>query len=252
LKDWQAGKILKLEKNWKTELQKYADEAFGLGLFMVSASFFDALVQYPGLPFRHLIASAILRRFLVGLAMGLTALYIFTSKFGKQSGAYINPAVTLVRYRLGDINLIDAIGYTIFQLIGGSLGVYLVALIFPAWMEHPEVNYVITIPGKAGTLVAFLLEFLISFLLIAVVLFMGIKKKWDQYTPYVVSFIITLFITFEAPYSGMSMNPARTFASAIVAGQWKSFWLYCLAPVTGMLTGEFCYRKIKKHFMLPR
>jgi aquaporin Z len=240
-----------MKKNWTKELKKYFDEARGLGLFMISAAFFDALFQYPGSPLRHLIASAFLRRFLVGLAMGLTALYIFTSKFGRQSGAYINPAVTLVRYRLGDIKLVDAIGYTIFQLIGGSLGVYLVVLIFPLWMKHPDVNYIIIVPGKAGITVAFILEFLISFLLIAVVLFMGIKKKWDQYTPYVVSAMITLFITFEAPYSGMSMNPARTFASAIVAGEWKSFWLYCIAPVMGMLKGEYFYSELKKYF-IPR
>jgi aquaporin Z len=239
-----------MEKNWKIEFKKYIDEARGLGLFMVSASFFDAVLQYPGLPFRHLIASALLRRFLVGLAMGLTALYIFTSKFGKQSGAYINPAVTLIRYRLGDIDFTDAIGYTTFQLVGGSLGgVYLVALLFPVWMAYPDVNYVVTVPGKSGLWIAFILEFFISFLLIAAVLFMGIRKNWDRYTPYVVSALITTFITFAAPYSGMSMNPARTFASAIVAGEWKSFWLYCTAPMLGMLAGELLYVKNRKYFI---
>jgi len=230
-------------------LKKYVDEARGLGLFMVSASFFDAVLQYPGLPFQHIITSALLRRFLVGLAMGLTALYIFTSKFGKQSGAYINPAVTLIRYRLGDINFADAIGYTIFQLVGGSLGVYFVALLFPVWMAYPDVNYVVTVPGNCGIWVAFILEFLISFLLIGVVLFMGIRKNRNRYTPYAVSALITAFITFEAPYSGMSMNPARTFASAIVAGEWKAFWLYCTAPMLGMLTGEFLYVKTRKYFI---
>ena len=239
-----------MKKTGKAELQKYVDEARGLGLFMISAGFFDALIQYPGLPFRHMIASALLRRFLVGVAMGLTALYIFTSKFGKQSGAYINPGVTLVRYRLGDIGFNDAIGYTVFQLIGGSVGVYLVAVLFPAWMAHPDINYVVTIPGKSGIWVAFVLEFFISFLLISVVLFMGIRESWDKYTSYAVSALITTFITFEAPYSGMSMNPARTFASAIVAGQWKSFWLYCTAPVLGMIVGELLYVKTKKYFII--
>jgi len=239
-----------VEKNWKIELRKYIDEGLGLGLFMISASFFDAVVEYPGLPFRHIISSALLRRFLVGLAMGLTALYIFTSRFGIQSGAYINPAVTIVRYRLGDINKTDSLFYTIFQLLGGSLGVYIVILIFPSWMKNPEVNYIVTVPGKAGTTIAFMMEFFISFILIAVVLFMGLKKRWDKYTPYAVSFLITLFITFEAPFSGMSMNPARTFASAAVAGEWKSFWLYCTAPVLGMLAGEYLYRGTKKYFLV--
>jgi aquaporin Z len=234
------------------EYRKYVDEAIGLGLFMVSACFFDALIEYHGLPFRQSLHSALLQRFLVGLAMGLTALYIFTSRFGKQSGAYINPAVTLVRYRLGDIHLNDAIFYVLFQLAGGSLGVYLVYLIFPVWMRSPEINYVITVPGKWGTSIAFIMEFLISFLLIAVVLFMGLKKKWDRYTAYVVSSLITVFITFEAPYSGMSMNPARTFSSAVVANEWKSFWLYCTAPVLGMLAGEVFFRKTKKYLVNMR
>ncbi len=239
-----------MENNRKTELRKYIDEGLGLGLFMVSASFFDAVIEYPGLPVRHIISSELLRRFLVGLAMGLTALYIFTSSFGIRSGAYINPAVTVVRYRLGDINKTDSIFYIVFQLLGGSLGVYIVALIFPSWMKNPEINYIITIPGKAGIAIAFVMEYLISFILIAVVLFMGIKKRWAKYTPYVVSCLITLFITFEAPFSGMSTNPARTFASAIVAGEWQSFWLYCTAPVLGMLAGEYLYRKTKQYFLV--
>jgi aquaporin Z len=114
-------------------------------------------------------------------------------------------------------------------------------------MKHPEVNYIITVPGKEGVWTAFLMEFLISFLLITVVLYLGIRKEWDKFTPYVVSSLIITFITFEAPYSGMSMNPARTFASAIVAGQWPSFWVYCTAPVLGMLAGEFLYRKTRKY-----
>lgn len=232
---------------WTTEYAKYVDEAIGLGLFMVSACFFDILVEYPGLPFRHAVTSALLRRFLVGLAMGLTGLYIFTSRFGKQSGAYINPAVTLVRYRLGDISRRDALFYVLFQLVGGSLGVYLIYLVFPDWMRSAEINYVVTIPGKTGVMIAFLAEFFMSFFLIAVVLFMGLKKRWDRYTPYVVSSLITLFITVEAPLSGMSMNPARTFASAIVAGEWQSVWLYFVAPVAGMLVGESVYSRTKKY-----
>lgn len=222
-------------------LRKYLDEALGLGLFMFSAGFFDALVEYPGLPIRHAIASALLRRFLVGLAMGLTALYIFTSRFGKQSGAYINPAVTIIRYQLGDINKTDGFFYIVFQFLGGSLGMWLVYLLFPAWMQHPAINYIVTMPGKAGPAVAFMLEFLVSFLLIATVLLLESKKEVSKLTPYIVAVLITLFITFEAPYSGMSMNPARTFASAIVAGQWNAFWLYCLAPLLGMWAGKWVY-----------
>lgn len=217
--------------------RKYIDEAIGLAIFMFSAGFFDAVFEYPGLPFRHQLDSALLRRFLVGLSMGLTALFIFTSRFGKQSGAYINPAITIIRYVLKDINGKDGVFYILFQFIGGSLGMWLVVFLFPRWMADPAVNYIVTIPGKAGVAVAFMMEFLISFVLIVVVLLMEHSVRLEKYTAWVVSGLISLFITLEAPFSGMSMNPARTFASAIVAGQWKAFWLYCTAPLLGMGTG---------------
>jgi len=229
--------------------RKYIDEALGLGIFMFSAGFFDALINYPGLPILHHLPSALLRRFLVGLSMGLTAFYIFTSPFGRKSGAYINPAITLVRYRLGDIDKTDGIFYIFFQFLGGALGMWLVVLLFPHWMKSPNVNYIVTVPGKSGTTVAFLLEFLLSFLLIIIVLAMEKKERIEKFAPLVVSALITLFITFESPYSGMSINPARTFASAIVAGQWTAFWLYCVAPVVGMWAGTSLFllaeRKIK-------
>jgi aquaporin Z len=62
-------------------------------------------------------------------------------------------------------------------------------------------------------------------------------EKIEKYAPLVVSILITLFITFESPYSGMSINPARTFASDLVAGKWTAFWLYCVAPTSGMWLG---------------
>jgi aquaporin Z len=235
-----------LRPNQALSVRKYFDEALGLGLFMFSAGFFDALVDYPGLPIRQHIVSALLRRFLIGLSMGLTALYIFTSRFGRQSGAYINPAVTLVRYRLGQINKTDSFFYTLFQFIGGSLGMRLVVVLFPRWMKDPAINYILTVPGKAGVAVAFVMEFFISLVLILVVLLMGDKKSIEKYTPFAVATLITLYITFEAPFSGMSMNPARTFASAVVADQWPSFWLYCVAPVSGMWIGSSVYLRLKQ------
>lgn len=225
------------------DLRKYCDEALGLGIFMISAAFFDALINYPGLPIRSLIDSDLVRRFLVGLFMGATALYIFTSGFGKKSGAYINPAITMIRYTRKDIDLKDAFFYIIFQSVGGILGVGLVVLLFPKWMSDPSVNYVVTVPGPDGIVIAFILEFLISCILVAVVLKMEKDKKYERYIPLAVSVLIMIFITFESPYSGMSMNPARTLASAVFANQWKVFWLYCIAPVLGMYLSSWMVPK---------
>ncbi len=218
----------------------------GLGIFMFSAGLFDVLIDHPGLYIRQHIASAILRRFLIGLTMGLTALGIFKSGWGIRSGAYINPAVTIVRYRLGEINITDTVFYILFQFAGGTAGMYLIYLLLPSLVSHPAINYIVTVPGKQGIPAAFIAEFLISWLLISVVLVTGKYLTLAKYTAYLVALLITLFITFEAPFSGMSMNPARTFASAIVSNQFTAFWLYCLAPILGMLTGQATASFFKK------
>jgi aquaporin Z len=125
------------------------------------------------------------------------------------------------------------------------MGMYLIYFFMPSLIKSPAINYIVTIPGNAGYTVAFVLELLISFLLIATVLFTAASKRLSAYTPLFVAALITIFISFEAPYSGMSMNPARTFASAIVANQWNGFWIYCTAPVLGMLGGEILFVAVK-------
>ena len=218
---------------------RYCYEGLGLGIFMFSAGFFDAMIDHPDLPFRQHIQSALLRRFCIGLSMGLTALFILESPFGKRSGAYINPAVTLVQYQLRNINRTDTFFYILFQFLGGSLGIWAIYLLIPELMHHPAIDYIVTRPGKEGPIIAFILEFSISFLLISVVLISSSKSRLAPYTSVFVAILITLFISFEAPYSGMSMNPARTFASAIMANQWHAFWVYMMAPVMGMFLGKW-------------
>lgn len=213
---------------------------------MVSAGLFATLIDHPQLPVRHHIPSDLLRRFIIGISMGLTAFLIINSPFGKKSGAHINPSVTIVQYRLGNINANDAIFYIIFQMIGAAIGVLFIYLVMPHYFSSEPIDYIVTKPYAPSITTTFIAEFIISFILITVVLYSNTNKKLSAYTATFVAILITLFITFEAPFSGMSMNPARTFGSAIIANQWPSFWLYCLAPPLGMICGELFVRKILK------
>src|SRR5574341_886849 len=129
---------------------EYLMEAAGLGLFMVSACIFATLLEHPASPARQALPSPLLRRVLMGVAMGLTAIGIIYSPWGKQSGAHINPSVTLTFFRLGKVRFWDAVFYIIAQFIGGVVGVLIASTLMGEIISHPSVNYVATLPGMAG------------------------------------------------------------------------------------------------------
>jgi aquaporin Z len=85
----------------------------------------------------------------------------------------------------------------------------------------------------------------ISFILMLTVLFVSNSKKLSRYTPFFAAALVATYITVEAPLSGMSMNPARTFGSAFSAHIWTGIWLYFTAPPLGMLLAGETYVRIK-------
>lgn len=230
-----------LKKNWSL----YLIEAWGLGMFMMSAALFVILIEHPSFPIRGAIPSDFVRRLLIGIAMGLTAIGIIYSNWGKKSGAHINPAVTLAQYQLDRIKGQDAIWYIIFQFTGSILGIAFIQGLVPMLIADPSVNYVVTTPmaTENGNLVAFICEIALSFTMLTMVLAVSNHKTLANYTGYFVGLTVALFITFEAPFSGMSINPARTVGSAFWADVWTGMWLYFLAPISGMQAAAWIYRK---------
>jgi aquaporin Z len=216
-----------LREHWP----EYLSEGAALGTFMVSACVFGVLLRdVPG---------EFARRLAGGIAMGLTAVAIICSPFGKRSGAHMNPAVTLAFWSLGRIAGWDAIFYVAAQIVGGAFGVVLGAVIVGPALAH--VDYVATVPGPQGAWIAFAAEFGISSLMMSIVLRVSNSRRWSRYTPMVAGCLVAAFITFESPLSGMSMNPARTIASAAPSGIWTAFWVYLIAPPLAMLAAARFY-----------
>lgn len=219
-----------LKKHWP----EYLMEAAELGLFMISACGFGVLLEHPNSPVRQALPDPFVRRLLMGVAMGLTAIGIIYSPWGKQSGAHFNPAVTLTFLRLGKVQRVDAIFYILAQFIGGIAGVLLPAIIFDEWLANSAVNYVVTVPGSNGPLVAFAAEVVMTFILMTVVLRVSNNSRIASLTGLCAGMLVATYIIFEAPLSGMSMNPARTFGSAFPAQVWTALWVYFTAPLIGM------------------
>ena len=226
-----------LTRHWP----EYLMEAAGLGIFMLSACLFDALLEHPASPLRQAIADPLVRRMLMGMAMGFTAIAIIYSPWGMQSGAHLNPAVTLSFLRLGKVSAWDGLFYILAQFAGGLAGILLARACLGAWVSHPSVNYVATVPGVDGAPVAFLAEFVISFGLMAVVLVASNTDRLARFTGLFAGGLVATYITVEAPLSGMSMNPARSLASAVPAHAFAPLWIYFLAPPVGMVLAAEVY-----------
>jgi len=232
---------LALNQHWP----EYLMEGGELALFMVSACLFTALLEYPGSGAVRLIPSSFARTALIGLAMGATAVAINFSAWGKQSGAHMNPAITMTFFRLKKIQLWDAVFYFIAQFAGGIAGVAVSAILLGMIIKHPTVNYAVTRPGPAGVKAAVIAEIIISFLLLLIVLIVSNSRSWNHFTPVFAGTLVATYITFEGPFSGMSMNPARTFGSAFMAWSFDSLWVYFVAPPIGMLLAAEVYLRFR-------
>ncbi len=228
-------------ETFRKHLPEYLMEAALLGLFMISAGVFTILFEYPQSPLHQAIANGDLRRFLIGVAMGTTAIALIYSPWGKQSGAHMNPAVTLTFYRLGKVQSLDMLCYILFQCLGGLLGVYFVVFMFDNVFTQPPVRYVVTVPGTLGWIGALCGELLTAFMMMMMVLLTSNSVKLSRYTGLFAGCLVMLYVTFEAPFSGFGMNPARSFASALPANVWTAFWLYAIVPPIGMLSAASLY-----------
>ncbi|MFT3908162.1 MAG: aquaporin [Ferruginibacter sp.] len=238
-------------KSWRL----YLMEALGLAVFMISACFFGALFEAKNSFVHQSIQNDFIRLVLIGMLMGATALFIFYSRWTAPSGSHINPAVTLAFLRIGRINKYDAFFYIIFQFIGGTAAVYAMQAITGNMLTAAPVNSAVTVPGKYGVHTAAITEFIIAFIMMTMVLSTSSHQHLKKYTRIIAGCMVCAYVIIAGPISGFGMNPARSFASALPAHIWTSFWIYIIMPVAGMMTATECFLLIQgriknKHTML--
>jgi aquaporin Z len=228
-----------LRRHWR----EYAIEALLLGLFMLSAAGFATLLQHPLSPLAQWDARPLVRRIPMGLAMGLTAIALIYSPLGARSGGHMNPAVTLTFLRLGKLARADAAWYIGAQFAGGTAGILAAIWLLRGLPGDPSVNYVATAPGTAGSLAAFAAEAAISFLMMSTILGVSNTPGLARYTGLAAGALVAIYIVFEAPFSGMSMNPARTVGPNVLAQAAGTLWIYFTAPPLGMLAAAEWYAR---------
>jgi aquaporin Z len=223
---------------------EYLMEAAEVTLYLFLTCVFASLLLNPASPVPHYVGGTVLRA-LMGLAVGATVFVIVTSPWGKQSGGHFNPALTLAFFRLGKIGLPDALVYVAAQFSGAVAGVCIARYVLPNTFGRQAIRYAVTAPGVRGVTVAFIAELTISFVLMSTILVASNYKELTHYTPYLVGLLYATFIILETPLSGMSMNPARSFAPASHVSYWHALWVYFTAPTFGMLIAAELFLRVR-------
>jgi aquaporin Z len=226
-----------IRAHWKL----YLMEAAELAALMFSICLFGALVYSAESPLQRFSLSLGQKSFFMGIAVAAVTCLIIRSPFGRRSGAHFNPAITVAYLWLGRIHRWDALAYIAAQFTGGVAGVFVACRLLGHHLSADPVRYVVTLPGKHGAATAFLVEFLLSAVLMGIVLFATNHRRLAPLSPVFVSLITVFYYVLCSSISGFSVNPARTFSTAFFASVWHGIWIYFAAPTLGMVAAAAIY-----------
>jgi len=207
-------------------------EAAGLGLFMLSASLFATFLEHPASPLRRTLPSPLLRRALMGLAMGGTAVGIIYSPWGKRSGAHSQSLrhPELPPAGQGWLPGMRPSTWPPRCSADSPVSCSPSRLLRPLDRGPPrELRGHGPRPRRPpGRLRA---EALISLGMMLTVLTASNAERLARYTGLIAALLVTTYITFEASLSGMSIEPRRESCDPpIPAGTWSVLWIY-LTPL---------------------
>ena len=193
-----------------------------------------------GSPVGHWLPNAGWRRLITGFLFGSTGALIALSPLGKESGAHINPVVSLSFWLMGKLRGRHTLGYVLAQLLGAIIG----ALPLLAWgAMGRSVEFGATEPGADyGPGWALLGEVITTFAMVIGLFFFIRHRKIRAFTPALFPVLYAVMVFLEAPISGTSTNPARSLGPAVIAGVWQDWWVYWLGPLIGALLGVATYR----------
>ena len=178
----------------------------------------------------------------VALAFGL-ALVAVVAAVGHVSGAHVNPAVTLGMAATGKFPWQYTPHYIGAQLVGAVLAALATWVTFGGAGARSEAKLAATYPAQGvGDLQAFIVEILITFILVFVVMAVATDQRAPAaIAPIAVGFALAVGVFIAGPVTGGSVNPARSLGPMLVAGDLSSVWLYVLGPIIGGVLGALLY-----------
>ena len=226
-------------------LTTFRAEAVATALLMVGGLTAVILVVSPTGPLAGLDVPGWVRRFVAGGLFGLSGTAATLSRWGRRSGAHLNPAVTLAFRAEGTISTARAVGYVAAQVVGAVAGAAVVRLWGP-WGRGVGWGTTVPAAGLAGRQAAGL-EALVTFVLVTLVLSMVARPRVRHLTPWTMGPLYAVMVAVEAPLTGTSSNPARSLGPALVTWTWTDAWVYWVGPAVGALAAVAMLRLVTRH-----
>ena len=181
------------------------------------------------------------RFLLLGAIVAPCVALIAVSPLGKLSGAHINPAVTLAFWGLGRLSPRDVAGYVSAQLAGGFAGALAGRAIIPAHTAE-SIGGAVTHPS-VSTAAACALEAGMTAALIALIFAFVSSERRAPWTPLAIVPALTAIIWLGSPWTGASLNPARSEGPALAFGDVSDLWIYLAAPCAAALVVGLLWRR---------
>ena len=213
---------------------------FGCGV-AVAANTYVASIFGAGLPFT-IVA--------IALAFGLilTAL-VYT--IGNVSGCHVNPAVSIAMAIDKRMNVIECIEYIVVQILGAIVGSIVLAMIFGSYQSLGANGFdaLSALPNLTTMPVAILVEIILTFTFVLVVLAVTAKKD-NHSNGLIIGLTLTLVHIMGLPFTGTSVNPARSIGPALFTGgeAFAQVWVFVVAPIAGAILAALFYKFVIKSY----
>nr|XP_057924295.1 aquaporin-4-like [Doryrhamphus excisus]XP_057924296.1 aquaporin-4-like [Doryrhamphus excisus] len=189
---------------------------------------------------------------LIALCFGLS-IATTVQCFGHISGGHINPAVTVAMMVTKKIGLVKGLLYVLAQLFGSVAGA---GLLFSVTPESKRGGFGVSSVGEISPGTALVVELVLTFQLVFTIFATCDSKRTDLggSASLAIGLSVTIGHLMGIPYTGASMNPARSFGPAMVKLQFKNHWVYWLGPMLGAVIAAVLYHYIfcPEHDFKPR
>ena len=232
------------QNGWRFPWRKFWSEFVGTALLLLLGLSVVILLFGVGSPVEAILPDMTLRRIIGGFVFGSLGASIALSPIGKESGAHINPVVTMGFWLAGKLNWRDGLVFVTAQLAGASVG----CLPLLAWGSMGRsISFGATVPGKGYSILAATMgEAVTTFAMVTGLgLFLAFRNI-RSFTPAMFPFLYALMVPLEAAVSGTSTNPARSLGPSIISGEWQGWWIYWAGPAAGALLALILCSRLAK------